>query len=203
MAKPKKFMRKKTGRYRNNASAATRPAAASRRYLPKRGEAPDLWTTVAAAAGGAGSALLSALAVDQGIVSKEVGAVALMGIGGATAYWADGNARIVGNSMASAGAGQLAYAMIDKRKKAKAEAAKPPQTAPGPSAPQLTAGAAPAAAAMPELRKAAFGGGYVVDVFRDAANQLDLLDEDEWRMGTRDAADGADVYDLEDLAEAA
>lgn len=206
MAK-QKHKHKKKARYRNNGAGAPKPNPAPRsrrRYLPRRGEAPDLWTTAAAALGGAGSAVLSALAVDQGIVSKEVSAVALMGVGGATAYFADGNTRVVGNSMASAGAGQLAYALIDKRKKAKEQERPQPQ-------PQLAAGQpAPLPAPQPTtsqpgpgLRKAAYGGGYVIDVFKDAANQLDLLDEDSARMGTRDAADGFDVYDLDDLADAA
>lgn len=202
-----KHKQKKKARHRNNGGGSPRPTPpprASRRYLPKRGAPPDMWTTVAAAAGGAGSALLSALAVDQGLVSKEVSAVALMGMGGATAYWADGNARIVGNSMASAGAGQLAFALIDKRKKAKAEkeaqSKQTPQLASGQSPPQLPG---PQAAPISELRKAAHSGGYVIDVFRDASNQLDEIDEDMWRMSTRDAADGVDVYDLDDLAEAA
>lgn len=211
MAKQKhKQKHKQKARYRNNGGGGApkpNPAPRSpRRYVPRRGEAPDLWTTAAAALGGAGSAVLSALAVDQGIVSKEVSAVALMGVGGATAYFADGNTRVVGNSMASAGAGQLAYALIDKRKKAK-EQERQPQPQQGQS--QLAAGQPPAlpapqpAPSQPApLRKAAYGGGYVIDVFKDAANQLDLLDEDSARMGTRDAADGFDVYDLDDLAAA-
>jgi hypothetical protein len=212
MAKHKQKHKKKA-RYRNNGGGGgapkPNPAPRSRpRYVPRRGEAPDLWTTAAAALGGAGSAVLSALAVDQGIVSKEVSAVALMGVGGATAYFADGNTRVVGNSMASAGAGQLAYALIDKRKKAKEQER---QQAPQQGQPQLAAGQptplpasqpAPSQPA-PALRKAAYGGGYVIDVYKDAANQLDLLDEDSARMGTRDAADGFDVYDLDDLDAAA
>ena len=70
---------------------------------------------MAAAAGGAGSALLSGLAVNQQIVSPEGAALLMIGAGGATAYLADGNARIVGHSMASAGAGQLALAMMGRR----------------------------------------------------------------------------------------
>ena len=38
----------------------------------------------------------------------------------------------------------------------------------------------------------------MIDVFRDAAQQLELIDEDEARMGMRDAA--PEFYDLADQA---
>jgi hypothetical protein len=39
----------------------------------------------------------------------------------------------------------------------------------------------------------------VIDLFRDAALELEDLDEDEWRFGTRDAEapGGVDVYDID------
>ena len=166
-----------------------------RRGLPRRGNPPDFWSTVAAVAGGAGSAVLSGLVVNQSILSPEASAIGLIGIGGTTAYFADGHARIVGNGMASAGAGQLALAMMGRRALKGSSPAPPPAVAAAPP-PQLP----PAAAPPPRLANAGHGGGYVVDVFRDAANQLDMIDEDEWRMGTRDAA--PDAYEIEEYAPA-
>ncbi|MBE7448923.1 MAG: hypothetical protein HS111_08515 [Kofleriaceae bacterium] len=112
-----------------------------------------------------------------------------------------------------AGAGQLALALAARRAlaQASAPAAGATQTAQA-AAPRRRrpsrrdAGAAlPPPIAAPAARPAnsASGAGYVVDVFREAASQLDALDEDQWRMGMRDGADGgADVYDLDDLMAA-
>lgn len=165
-----------------------------RRIMPRRGNPPDFWSTVAAVAGGAGSAVVSGLVVNQNILSPEASAIGLIGIGGTTAYFADGHARIIGNGMASAGAGQLALTLMAKSAMAKraAPAAAPPVAA-APAPPQL-----PAPVEPPKLANAPYGAGYVVDVFRDAASQLDMIDEDEWRMGTRDAA--PDGYDLDEYA---
>ena len=181
--KPKKH------KHRNSAGASAAPAP-RRRASIRRGDPPDPWTIVAAAAGGAGSALLSGLAVNQQIVSPEGAALLMIGAGGATAYLADGNARIVGHSMASAGAGQLALAMMGRRAMTKGGGA--PAAPPAAAAPALPAGGAPRPANAP------MGGGYVLDVFRDAAQQLDLIEEDEARMGMRDAA--PEGYDLEPAA---
>ncbi len=186
----------KKQKHRNNSGGGSGGGGAPRarrKYLPRRGNPPDFWSTVAAVAGGAGSAVLSGLVVNQNILSPEASAIGLIGIGGTTAYFADGNARIVGNGMASAGAGQLALTLMARRAVAKgaAPAAAPP-AAPAPAQPQLP----PATPARPA--NAAYGGGYVVDMFRDAAAQLDIIDEDEWRMGTRDAA--PDGYEIEEYA---
>jgi hypothetical protein len=40
-------------------------------------------------------------------------------------------------------------------------------------------------------RKSATGGGVVVDLFRDAAGDLDMV-EDQWRYGHRDHSDAGD-----------
>lgn len=218
MSKSKHKAKKK---YRNNGAPSgprPRPAAAprrgARRFVPRRGDPPDFWTTVAAVAGGAGSAVLSGLVVNQKILSPEASAIGMIGVGGATAYFAEGNTRVVGNSMASAGAGQLALALMARRAlaQANAPAAGATQTAQAaaPAAasaqPAATPGAAlPPPVAAPAARPAnsASGAGYVVDIFREAASQLDALDEDQWRMGMRDGVDGgADVYDLDDLMAA-
>ena len=108
--------------------------------------------------------------------------------GGATAYFSDGTPRIVGTSIAAAGAGQFALALMNKRA-LKAHG----QVNPAPAPAQLPA-------PPPAQRQSAGMGGSVVDMFRDAANDLDLV-EDEWRYGTRDADDGEPVViDLDDAA---
>ena len=76
-----------------------------RRRNARRGSPPDWKTTLAALAGGAGSAALGGLEVNQEILSPEAVGIGMIGLGGATAYFADGNARVVGNSVAAAGAG--------------------------------------------------------------------------------------------------
>lgn len=194
MAKNKHKHKKHKHRNAAGAGATARPR---RRYMPRRGDPPDFWTTIAAVAGGAGSAVLSGLVVNQNILSPEATAIGMIGIGGTTAYFADGNTRVVGNSMASAGAGQLALALMGRRALAKGQAPQtqaPPQPqAQPPAQPQLPP-------AQPKPANSGHGAAYVVDVFRDAANQLDMLDEEEWRMGTRDAA--PDFYDLDDQAAA-
>lgn len=165
------------------ATASLRP----RSRLPKRA-APPPWKTIAAAlAGGAGGAALGGLIANQKILSPEAVGVGLMLGGGATAYFADGNARVVGTSVAAAGAGQLALAVMTKqavkvKDKKEKEEQQMQTTAPAPTA-QLPAPPAP----VPPPRKSATGGGVVVDLFRDAANDLDMID-DEWRYGIRDHA---------------
>lgn len=194
MAKDKHKDKHTRGKHRNAAGAGA-ASRARRRYLPRRGNPPDFWTTVAAVAGGAGSAVLSGLVVNQNILSPEATAIGMIGIGGTTAYFADGNTRIVGNSMASAGAGQLALALMGRRALAKGAQPAPAQPAAQPALaalPQL-----PAPQPAPKPANADRGGAYVVDVFRDAANQLDMLDEEAWRVGTRDAAPEYDEIDDE------
>ena len=160
-----------------NATAGFAPASPRPRTRITRSAPPDWKTIAAAVAGGAGSAALGGLVVNQQILSPEAVGIGLMLGGGATAYFSDGTPRIVGTSIAAAGAGQFALALMNKRAlKAHGQAnptpANPPQA-------QL-----PAPPAVP--RQSASNGGMVVDMFRDAANDLDLV-EDEWRYGVRDA----------------
>ena len=182
-----------------NASAGIAATAAPRPRSRSARSAPPHWKTIAAAvAGGAGSAALGGLVVNQQILSPEAVGIGLMLGGGATAYFSDGTPRIVGTSIAAAGAGQFALAMMNKRAiKAHADA-----NVRGPSPlPATPAQLAPPPAVAP--RKSATGGGVVVDLFRDAANDLDLV-EDEWRYGIRDdayaEANEPVVIDLDDAA---
>ncbi len=186
--------RNKPSRPRNAATGAApaTPRARTRSSITRA--APPDWKTIAAAvAGGAGSAALGGLVVNQQILSPEAVGIGLMLGGGATAYFSDGTPRIVGTSIAAAGAGQFALALMNKRAlKAHGQA----NALPAPAQAQL-----PAPPAVP--RQSANTGGMVVDMFRDAANDLDLV-EDEWRYGVRDAmpSDGGEpiVIDLDEAA---
>ncbi len=174
-----------------NAATGLAPAAPRTRAKISRAAPPDWRTIAAAVAGGAGSAALGGLVVNQQILSPEAVGIGLMLGGGATAYFSDGTPRIVGTSIAAAGAGQFALALMNKRA-LKAHG----QANPSPAPAQLPA-------PPPVPRQSANTGGMVVDMFRDAANDLDLV-EDEWRYGVRDAmpSDGGDpiVIDLDEAA---
>jgi hypothetical protein len=201
------------GRRRNKAKARRNagPVAATprpRSWRPRRAAAPPPWQTIAAAVGGSvGSAVVSGLISNQKIAEPDTMAM-LMAVGGATAaYFTDGNVRVAATGVAAAGAGQYALAKMydaavkkperDAKKQAEQSA---PQTAVAPAqAPQLPAPATPAA----PPRKSATGGGVVIDLFRDAAADLEQLDEDEYRYGYRDA-DSDDDEPIEiDLDQAA
>ena len=185
--------RNKPSRPRNAATGLAPAAPRARARSITRATPPDWKTIAAAVAGGAGSAALGGLVVNQQILSPEAVGIGLMLGGGATAYFSDGTPRIVGTSIAAAGAGQFALALMNKRAlKAHGQA----NAAPAPAPAQL-----PAPPAVP--RQSANTGGMVVDMFRDAANDLDLV-EDEWRYGVRDAmpGDGGEpiVIDLDEAA---
>lgn len=185
-----KLRKRKTkfGKRKVHRNAAPMVSATRRRLrVPRRGAAPDWKTTLAAIAGGAGGATLGGLAVNQQMLSPEAVGLGMIGLGGATAYFAEGNTRVLGNSVAAAGAGQLALALMARKAIAveRAATADTPATA----SPQL--GPAPAPS-----RKSSSGGGVVVDLFRDAARELNELDDD---LEPRDAARGeVDVIDLDD-----
>ena len=177
-----------------NATAGFAPASPRPRTRITRAAPPDWKTIAAAVAGGAGSAALGGLVVNQQILSPEAVGIGLMLGGGATAYFSNGTPRIVGTSIAAAGAGQFALALMNKRA-LKAHGEANPTRANAPQA-QL-----PAPPAVP--RQSASTGGMVVDMFRDAANDLDLV-EDEWRYGARDTtpyhSDEPIVIDLDEAA---
>ncbi len=193
---------KKHGR-RNAAPAGSAPR---RRYIPRRAPLPGWKDALAAVVGGAGSAVISGLAVNQKIVKPTTSAAIMIAGGGAAALLTEGTTRVVGNSVASAGAGQLALSLMAKRaiaeeteaqeRRAAAEkAAAEKLAAEKAAAEKLSAErAAQAAAQRPQSDR---GGGFVTSMFRDAMNELGELGEPDWRDA--DLA-GADVYDLEDLA---
>lgn len=168
-----------------NAATGLAPVSRPRARTLTRAAAPHWKTIVAAVAGGAGSAALGGLIVNQQILSSEAVGIGLMLGGGATAYFSDGLPRVVGSSVAASGAGQFALALMNKHAvKAQDNANKgaPTTTA------ALPASTTPQLAAPPAVpRQRASGGGVVLDMFRDAANDLDTI-EDEWRYGIRDDA---------------
>jgi len=204
----KKHHHKRKG-HRNNggggAGGAPHPRPRSHGpRLPRRGPPPD-WKTVAAAiAGGAGGATLGGLIVNQKILSPEAIGLGLMLGGSATAYLADGMTRVVGMGVAGVGAGQLMLGIMAKQavKSASnhntAQAQQQAMNQSGQPAAQLPA---PPPAVEPP-RRSAMGGGVVLDLFRDAATDLDMFD-DEWRFGMRDdPRDAAEPFVI-DLDEAA
>ena len=199
MKKRKKKWRNKKKGHRNAAPIAVTPRRRSR--LPRRGAAPDWKTTLAALAGGAGGATLGGLVVNQQILSPEAVGLGMIGLGGATAYFADGNTRVLGNSVAAAGAGQLALALMARRaitgEKVPVAPTKPAEAAP----PLLSAPSAGTTDGAPPRRKSANGGGVVVDLFRDAALELEELDDLE-HEGPRDAGFVEEdlIYDVDEAA---
>lgn len=196
---------KKHGR-RNAAPAGSAPR---RRYIPRRAPLPGWKDALAAVVGGAGSAVISGLAVNQKIVKPTTSAAIMIAGGGAAALLTEGTTRVVGNSVASAGAGQLALSLMAKRaiaeeteaqerrvaaEKAAAEKLATEKAAAEKAAHAAAQAAQAAAAQRPQSDR---GGGFVTSMFRDAMNELGELGEPDWRDA--DLA-GADVYDLEDLA---
>jgi hypothetical protein len=185
-----------------NATAGFAAAAPRLRARLTRAAAPDWKTIAAAVAGGAGSAALGGLVVNQQILSPEAVGIGLMLGGGATAYFSGGTTRVVGTSVAAAGAGQFALAIMNKRAVKAHHDANPVASAS--TLPTTPAQLAPPPAVATAPRRSPDGGGVVVDLFRDAANDLDNV-EDEWRYGVRDDAYGAPsnepiVIDLDDAA---
>jgi hypothetical protein len=184
--KKKHMHHKKRAHHRNRRRNAGEGGASisgrSRSSRISRRSAAPPWKTIAAAvAGGAGGAALGGLLVNQKILSPEAVGVGLMLGGGAAAYFADGTARVVGTSVAAAGAGQLALATMAK------QAFKGQSLASAPAVAQLP----PPPPPVEPPRKSATGGGAVVDLFRDAASDLDMV-EDQWRYGQRDQRDAGD-----------
>ncbi len=172
-----------------NAATGLAPAPRARaRTIGNHSTAPNWKTIAAAVAGGAGSAALGGLVVNQQILSSEAVGIGLMLGGGATAYFSEGLPRVVGTSVAAAGAGQFALAVMNKRAvKAHDDANKntprttTPAASPAPAAPQLAP--PPSVATAPRQSNK----GVVLDMFRDASSDLESI-EDEWRYGVRDDA---------------
>lgn len=198
----KKKHKKKPGR--RNAAPAN--AAPRRRYMPRRAPLPGWKDALAAVVGGAGSAVISGLAVNQKIVKPTTSAAIMIAGGGAAALLTDGTPRVVGNSVASAGAGQLALSLMAKRAIAEeAEAQERRFAAEKALADKAAADKALAEKAAQSAAQAAAaqrpqsdrGAAYVTAMFRDASAELNELEGEAWRQA--DLAD-ADVYDFGEAA---
>ena len=194
----KKKERHKKKETRRNAVSA---GAAARRVF-KHGEAPSWRTTAASVAGGVGGAVLGGLLVATKTLDEPEAGILITAAGAGAAYFGDGYARIVANSAAAAGAGQLALHYMarratnkkgrDEKEKAdreKAEADKLARAVAAQVQPALPPG--PSAGG---LANAANGGGYLADLFRGAADELEMLDPDEERNAE------VDVFHVEDFA---
>lgn len=185
----------RTARHRNATAGFASGAPPRARSRGSRSATAPHWKTIAAAvAGGAGSAALGGLVVNQQILSPEAVGIGLMLGGGATAYFSEGIPRVVGTSVAAAGAGQFALATMNKRalKQHVATNANLPAQQPAQLPPP------------PPVAPRSASSGFVVDTFQQAASDLDVI-EDEWRYGIRDDAYGTDsdepiVIDLDDAA---
>ena len=188
--KPKKMKKHKKPHRRNNGGggpsiAPPRPRTRSR--LARA--APPPWKTIGAAvAGSIGSAIASGLVVNQKIAEPDTVALLMAATGGLGAYLTEGNARVAFTGVAAAGAGQYALVKLGKLAEQKAERdqkAKATAEVSAPSAaPALPAPSSPPP--PPPVRQHA-QGGVVVDLFRDTASDLELVDDDEIRYSTRDA----------------
>ncbi|MBL9012627.1 MAG: hypothetical protein JNL83_00530 [Myxococcales bacterium] len=179
------------------ATSAPRPRAKTASQTVNR---PNWKTILAAVAGGAGSAALGGLVVNQQILSPEAAGLGLMLGGGATAYFSDGMPRIVGTSVAASGAGQFALAIMNKRAVKAHEDANATKTRPATASAPAPAQLPPPPAVAPRQR--AGGGGVVLDMFQNAAQDVDSI-EDEWRYGIRDEAVPGNEPLVIDLDEAA
>jgi hypothetical protein len=190
-------------RHRNNGGGgggggAPHPRPRSHTPRPSRQGGPPGWKTIGVAvAGGLGSAALGGLLVNQKILSPEAVGLGLMLGGGATARFSDGLTQIFGFSTAAVGAGQLALGLMAKQAVKGTSQPPPPSLATNQSGQPAAQLPAPPPAVEPP-RRSDSGGGIVLDLFRDAATDLDMLD-DQWRYGMRDDAEPI-VIDLDEAA---
>ena len=194
--KKKRKHRNKLKHRRNSAGGLGASSIRGLRMPRLRRGAPPPWQTIGAAvAGSVGSAIASGLIVNQKIAKPETISLLMAATGGLGAYLTEGNARVAFTGVAAAGAGQYALAALGKAAMRK-EAERQSQ---GPAQAQLPA----ATPEPPAPRQRATGGGAVVELFRDAAADLESIDDDDGRYSTRND-DVDDDTPLEiDLDEAA
>jgi len=166
---------------RNASSGGASVSSHSRPRAPRlRRAAPPPWETLGAAVAGAvGSAVASGLIVNQKVAEPETVSMLMAVGGGVAAYLTDGNVRVAATGVAAAGAGQYALAKLGKAalRRAEREQHAAQQAAPAPAA--LPTPTPPAD--VPRQR--ASGGGVVLELFRDAAADLER-DDGAWDDGT-------------------
>ncbi len=208
LKKPKKHRNKAKAKRRNDAGGGAAAASRSRPRLRvvRRVEAPPWKTIGAAVAGSVGSAIASALLVNQKVAEPETVSLLMAATGGVGAYLTDGNTQVAFTGVAAAGAGQYALVKLGRLAEKKAQKDEDAKAADAKLLAQHQAQAQlPAGTPPPAPRQHASGRGVVVDLFRDTAADLELEDEDEVRYSTRDAdPDVDDDTPIEiDLDEAA
>jgi len=147
--------------------------------------------SLASVIGGGGGAVIGGILANQEIIKPETsGLVMTVGglVGGALT---SGTTRTAMNGLSGAGAGQMALAYMATRATPKAEPAPAPKADTPPAQVAATPPAAPngqpAPASVPS--NAHDGAGSVWSAFRDAAGELEWLDDD--------GAYGDEVYDDE------
>jgi hypothetical protein len=153
-------------------------------------KAPTGWLGSSAAAiiGGGGGALVGGVLANQEIVKPETTGL-LMTVGGLIGgVFAEGHTRTAMHSLTGAGSGQLALAYMANRATASADPKRTPKTetpqVATPTTPALSAPAPNGQAGPVTMPSNAQSGGSVWSVFRDAAGELEWLDDgDEYGDG--------------------
>jgi hypothetical protein len=141
---------------------------------------PSGWlgSTVASVIGGGGGALLGGILANQQLVKPETAGMLMTAAGSVGGIFSDGHTRTAMHGLAGAGAGQLALAVMAKQ-------ATPKNEAKNENAPQVAANTPPQlpgqTAPQPSLANSRYGAGPVWSAFRDAAGELEVLDDDDAR----------------------
>lgn len=169
MKKKRHHKKGRRNKRRNDSGGGAALSSRSRPRFPRlRRAAPPPWQTLGAAVAGAvGSAVASGLLVNQKVAEPETVSMLMAVGGGVAAYLTDGNARVAATGVACAGAGQYALAKLGKAALRKAEREQQAAQQTTPPAPAL-----PAPATEPPRQRAS-GGGVVLELFRDAAAELE------------------------------
>jgi hypothetical protein len=158
---------------------------AGRRQMFKSPPQGWLGSTVASLIGGGGGAVLGGVLASQDIVKPETAGM-LMAVGGSIGgVFADGHTRTAMHGMAGAGAGQLALALMADRAAPKSE----PRASASPPNGVATAPAQP-------VSQPSNSRGPVFSAFRDAQGELEILDDDEARLGVDELIE-SDGYEVD------
>jgi len=168
----------------NSAGGAAIGGHARPRASRMRRAAPPPWQTLGAAVAGAvGGAVASGMLVNQKVAEPETVSMLMAVGGGVAAYLTDGNARVAATGVACAGAGQYALAKLGKAALRKTEREQNAAQQVAQQAPTQL----PAAPPPPDPpRQRSSGGGVVLELFRDAAADLEPDQEEEWDLADDD-----------------
>jgi hypothetical protein len=142
-------------------------------------KAPAGWlgSSVAAACGGGGGALLGGILASQDIFKPETTGLLMSVAGTVGGVFAEGHTRTAMHGLAGAGAGQVALAYMATKATPKNDQAQKP--AAQVAAPVLPAAVPNGQSAGPvTMPSNGYRGGHVWSAFRDAAGELEILDDD-------------------------